>query len=40
MGMDPDEAEWFRALISIWGKEKSIKYFTEVAKHNISNNRV
>jgi len=36
MGMDPDEAEWFRALISIWGKEKTVKYFTELGKQNTS----
>jgi iron(III) transport system substrate-binding protein len=39
MGMDPDEAEWFRALISIWGKEKTVKYFTELAKQNTSTRR-
>jgi iron(III) transport system substrate-binding protein len=39
MGMDPDEAEWFRALISIWGKEKTIKYFTELGKQNTSTRR-
>ena len=34
LGMNPDEAEWFRALISIWGKEKTVKYFTDLDKHN------
>ena len=39
MGMDPDEAEWFRALISIWGKEKTVKYFTELERQNTSTRR-
>ena len=39
LGMDPDEAEWFRALISIWGKEKTVKYFTDLDKQNPSMRR-
>ena len=39
LGMDPDEAEWFRALISIWGKEKTVKYFTDLDKQGPSMRR-
>ncbi|MET0503284.1 MAG: ABC transporter substrate-binding protein, partial [Candidatus Binatia bacterium] len=39
LGMDPDEAEWFRALISIWGKEKTVKYFGELARQGPSMRR-
>jgi iron(III) transport system substrate-binding protein len=39
LGMDPDEAEWFRALISIWGKEKAVKYFGELARQGPSMRR-
>lgn len=39
LGMDPDEAEWFRALISIWGKEKTVKYFSDLARQGPSMRR-
>ena len=36
LGMDADEGEWFTALISIWGKEKTVNYFREIMKQQPS----
>ena len=30
LSLDPDDAEWFRALVSVWGKDRAAKYFREL----------
>ena len=39
LGMDADEAEWFRALISIWGRDKTVRYFQDLMKQQPSMRR-
>ena len=34
--MDKDGSEWVLLLISVWGKEKTLNYLTNLAKNNIS----
>jgi iron(III) transport system substrate-binding protein len=36
LGMDADEGEWFTALISIWGKEKTVNYFRALVRQEPS----
>ncbi|MBI4528826.1 MAG: extracellular solute-binding protein [Deltaproteobacteria bacterium] len=39
LGMDADEGEWFTALISIWGREKTVQFFRELMKQGVSLHR-
>lgn len=39
LGMDADESEWFSALVSVWGKEKTVNFFRGIMKQNTSLHR-
>jgi len=39
LGMDADESEWFSALISVWGKEKTVNFFRGIMKQQPSLHR-
>ncbi len=39
LGMDADESEWFSALISVWGKEKTVNFFRGIMKQQASLHR-
>lgn len=39
LGMDADESEWFSALISVWGKEKTVNFFRGITKQKPSLHR-
>ncbi|MBI4524416.1 MAG: extracellular solute-binding protein [Deltaproteobacteria bacterium] len=39
LGMDADEGEWFAALVTIWGKEKTADYFRSLMKQEPSSRR-
>jgi len=39
LGMDADESEWFSALISVWGKEKTVNFFRGIMKQKASLHR-
>jgi iron(III) transport system substrate-binding protein len=39
LGMDSDEGEWFAGLMSVWGKEKTVNYFTGLMKQRPSLHR-
>ncbi len=39
LGMDADESEWFSALISVWGKEKTVEFFRGIMKQRPSLHR-
>jgi iron(III) transport system substrate-binding protein len=39
LGMDADESEWFSALISVWGKEKTVNFFRGIMKQKTSLHR-
>ncbi len=30
LALDPDDAEWFRAMISVWGKDRTVKYLRDL----------
>jgi iron(III) transport system substrate-binding protein len=36
VSMDKDGSEWVLLLMSVWGKEKTLNYLTNLAKNNIS----
>jgi iron(III) transport system substrate-binding protein len=36
LGMDADEGEWFAGLIAVWGREKTVDYFSRLMKQNPS----
>ena len=39
LGMDADESEWFSALMTVWGKEKTVDFFRGIMKQQASLHR-